>query len=61
MISTLVTSLVAAAFPCTSYGQTSGSIPAGIEKLRENDVTATIARDADALTASHHVVVIADE
>src|SRR5215472_1239383 len=51
MISTLVALLFGAAFVSSSHGQTSGTIPAGIEKLHKDDVAATIARDVDALTA----------
>jgi uncharacterized protein (TIGR02246 family) len=51
MISILATFLFAAASAWSAHGQNSETIPAGIEKLHENDITATIARDADALTA----------
>jgi len=51
MISTLVAFLFGAGFAWSSHGQNSGTIPAGIEKLHKDDITATIARDADALTA----------
>jgi ketosteroid isomerase-like protein len=51
MVSILTTSLFAAAFAWSAHGQNSETIPAGIENLHENDITATIARDADALTA----------
>ena len=51
MISILATSLFAAAFAWSAHGQDSGAIPAGIEKLHKDDITATIARDVDALTA----------
>jgi uncharacterized protein (TIGR02246 family) len=39
------------AFVWSTHGQNSPAIPAGIEKLHQDDITATIARDADALTA----------
>src|SRR5215831_9363057 len=52
MISILATSLVAATFVWSKRGQNSSAIPAGIEKLHEDDIGATIARDADALTAT---------
>ena len=51
MISILATSLFAAAFTWSADGQNSNAIPAGIEKLHKDDITATIARDVDALTA----------
>src|SRR5215472_14506052 len=51
MISILATSLFAAAFTWSADGQNSNGIPAGIEKLHKDDITATIARDVDALTA----------
>src|SRR5215469_1187344 len=51
MISVLGTSLFAAAFAWSAHGQNSAGIPPGIEKLHRDDITATIARDADALTA----------
>src|SRR6516225_11472660 len=51
MISILATSLFVAAFAWSAHGQDSGAIPAGIEKLHKDDITATIARDVDALTA----------
>ena len=41
---------VAAAFAWSAHGQNSASIPAGIESLHKDDITATVARDADALT-----------
>ena len=41
----------AAAFSWSAQGQKSPAIPAGIEKLHQDDITATIARDADTLTA----------
>src|ERR1700745_1545548 len=51
MISTLVAFAFGAAFVSSSHGQNSSGIPAGIEKLHKDDITATIARDAEALTA----------
>src|SRR5215470_10459736 len=51
MISILATFLVAAAFASCAPGQNSDAIPAGIKKLHKDDITATIGRDADALTA----------
>jgi ketosteroid isomerase-like protein len=51
MISILAASLFAAAFASCAHGQNSDAIPAGIEKLHQDDITATIARDVDALTA----------
>ena len=51
MISILATSLFTAAFAWSAHGQNSAAIPAGIERLHKDDITATIARDADALTA----------
>jgi uncharacterized protein (TIGR02246 family) len=51
MISILATSLFTAAFARSAHGQTFAAIPAGIEKLHNDDIAATVARDADALTA----------
>src|SRR5215468_9705793 len=51
MISAFVAFVFGAAFVSSSHGQNSAAIPAGIEKLHKDDVTATIARDAEALTA----------
>ena len=51
MISILATSLFAAVFASSAHGQNSDAIPTGIEKLHKDDITATIARDVDALTA----------
>jgi len=51
MVSILAASLFTAAFVSSSHGQNSVTIPAGIEQLHEDDITATLARDADALTA----------
>jgi len=39
------------AFVWSSHGQNSAAISAGIQKLHQDDIAATIARDADALTA----------
>jgi uncharacterized protein (TIGR02246 family) len=39
------------AFVWSSHGQNSAAIPAGIQQLHQDDIAATIARDADALTA----------
>ena len=51
MISILATSLFTAAFAWSAHGQNSAVIPPGIEKLHKDDITATLARSADALTA----------
>ena len=51
MISIFATSLFTAAFAWSAHGQNSNVIPPGIEKLHQDDITATIARDVDALTA----------
>jgi uncharacterized protein (TIGR02246 family) len=51
MIPILATSLFAAPFAGSAHGQNSAAIPAGIERLHRDDIAATIARDADALTA----------
>ena len=51
MIPILATCLFGAAFAGPAHGQNSTAIPAGIEKLHNDDITATTARDADALTA----------
>ena len=51
MSSILAASLFAAAFAWSADGQNSGAVPAGIEKLHKDDITATIARHVDALTA----------
>jgi uncharacterized protein (TIGR02246 family) len=50
MIPILATSLFATPFAESAHGQSS-AIPTGIEKLHREDIAATIARDADALTA----------
>ena len=50
-ITIVATSLFAAAFAWSAHGQNSDFIPTGIEKLHKDDITATIARDVDALTA----------
>ena len=51
MISILATSIFTAGFAWSAHGQNSAAIPAGIESLHKDDITATVARDADALTA----------
>ncbi|MGA7318084.1 MAG: nuclear transport factor 2 family protein [Silvibacterium sp.] len=51
MISILATSIFTAAFSWSAHGQNTAAIPAGIERLHKDDITATIARDVDALTA----------
>ncbi|MGA9243635.1 MAG: nuclear transport factor 2 family protein [Silvibacterium sp.] len=51
MISILATSIFTAAFAWSAHGQNTAAIPAGIERLHKDDITATIARDVDALTA----------
>ena len=51
MIYILAASLFTAAFAWSAHGQNSTAIPAGIERLHKDDITATVARDADALTA----------
>ena len=51
MISILTTSVFAAAFAWSAHGQNSDAIPPGIAKLHQDDITATIAGDVDALTA----------
>ena len=51
MIPALVAFLFGTAVVSSSHGQSSATIPAGIEKLHKDDITATIARDAEALTA----------
>ena len=50
IISLLAASFFATAFASSFHGQSSTKIPAGIEKLHKDDITATLARDADALT-----------
>jgi len=47
----LAISLFAVFLAWSARGHHSADIPAGIEKLHKDDITATIARDADALTA----------
>src|SRR6516162_9723995 len=47
----LAISLLAVALAWSARGNHSVGTPAGIEKLHEDDITATIARDVDALTA----------
>jgi uncharacterized protein (TIGR02246 family) len=51
MISILAAALFTAAFARSAPGQNSAAIPAGIERLHQDDITATVARDPDALTA----------
>ena len=48
---TLAICLFPVAFAWSAYGQNADTIPAGIEKLHKDDITATISRDVDALTA----------
>lgn len=43
--------LFTAAFAWSAHKNSSADIPAGIERLHQDDITATLARDADALTA----------
>ena len=50
MISILSASIFAAAIAWSAHGKNSAAIPSGIEKLHKDDISATIARDADALT-----------
>jgi uncharacterized protein (TIGR02246 family) len=50
MISILAASLFAAALAGSAHEQKSTPIPVGIERLHKDDITATVARDADALT-----------
>lgn len=51
MISTLAVCLLTAALAWPAHEQKPTSIPAGIETLHQEDITATLARDPDALTA----------
>ena len=51
VIAILATSLLTAAFVWPAPRQNSAVIPAGIEKLHQDDITATVARDTDALTS----------
>ena len=51
IISILAASLFTAAFAWSAHEQNSTAIPAGIERLHKDDITATVARDAEALTA----------
>ena len=51
MICILPVCLLIPAFVWSTHGQNSAAIPAGIEKLHRDDIVATLARDADALTA----------
>lgn len=50
-ISVLAASLLNAAFAWSTHEQNSTPIPAAIERLHKDDIAATVARDADALTA----------
>jgi hypothetical protein len=50
-LSILAMCLFPAAFASSAYAQNANPIPVGIEKLHKDDITATIARDVDALTA----------
>lgn len=47
----LAISLLAVVLAWSARGHHSAGIPAGIEKLHKDDITATIGRDVDALTA----------
>jgi uncharacterized protein (TIGR02246 family) len=51
MTKILVIYLFAAAVAWPTHGQNSATVPAGIETLHQRDITATVARDAEALTA----------
>lgn len=51
MISIIAASLFTAAFAWSAHEQNSTAVPAGIERLHKDDIAATVARDADALTA----------
>jgi uncharacterized protein (TIGR02246 family) len=51
MFSTLAICLFPAAFAWSAYGQNANTIPAAIDKLHKDDITATISRDVEALTA----------
>ncbi len=51
MVSILAVSFFTVSFAYIAHGQNSHAIPAGIENLHKADVAATVARDADALTA----------
>ena len=59
MISILATSLFAAAFAWSAHGQDSGAIPAGIEKLHKDDITATIAREEENRAIIMHLCICA--
>lgn len=50
MISFLATFLFTAAFAWSAHGQ-NPAVATGIEKLHQEDIVATVSRDADALTA----------
>lgn len=51
MTKIFVFSLFAAAVAWPTHGQNSATVPGGIEALHQNDITATVARDPNALTA----------
>lgn len=51
MIYILPVCIFISVFVWFTHGQNSPAIPAGIEKLHQDDIAATLARDADALTA----------
>ena len=51
VMSILAISLFPAAFAWSARGQNPDAIPAGIEKLHQDDITTTIARDIDGLVA----------
>jgi uncharacterized protein (TIGR02246 family) len=49
--SVLAASFFTAAVAGSAHAQNSPAIPAGVQKLHQDDITATLARDADALSA----------
>lgn len=51
MIWILLVCILIPAFVWSTHGQNSAAFPAGIEKLHQDDIVATLARDVDALTA----------
>lgn len=51
IIYVLAASLLTAVFVWSVHKKTLAPIPAGIERLHQDDITATVARDAEALTA----------
>jgi uncharacterized protein (TIGR02246 family) len=51
MTKILVISLFTSVVAWPTHGQNSATVPAGIETLHQDDITATFARDANALTA----------